>query len=141
MAFEVWGEGKLPADHGDPLPAKQPVNRKEFPLATGVLDYFPDALMAVAHVSFTGNKQHNPGQPLHWDNTKSTDHGDTMLRHWKDRGTFDDDGEPHSAKAAWRALANLQIEIEEWVKQTGRSPLEYFGPSGTSTAFPKDCPF
>jgi len=40
--------------------------RKSVPICTGVLDYFPDALLAVAGVSKIGNDQHNPGQPLHW---------------------------------------------------------------------------
>jgi hypothetical protein len=86
--------------------------RKQHPLASGVLDYFPDALMAVAHVSFVGNEQHNPGKPLHWDRTKSTDEADALLRHLTDRGTLDTDGLRHSAKVAWRALALLQKEIE-----------------------------
>lgn len=85
--------------------------RKERPLAKGVLDYFPDALMEVAHASFVGNEQHHPGEPLHWDMSKSTDEADALLRHLKDRGTFDTDGVRHSAKVAWRALANLQREI------------------------------
>ena len=87
--------------------------RKEYPLCTGVLDYFPDALMEIAHLSKVGNDQHNPGQPLHWARDKSTDHGDALLRHQKDRGKRDTDGERHSAKVAWRALAQLQVEIEE----------------------------
>lgn len=86
--------------------------RKEHPLATGVLDYFPDALMEVAGVSFVGNQQHNPGQPLHWAKHKSTDEADALLRHLKDRGKRDSDGVRHSAKVAWRALALLQREIE-----------------------------
>ena len=87
--------------------------RKQHPMATGLLDYFPDALMAVSHVSFAGNQQHNPGEPLHWAREKSTDHADCIVRHLKDRGKFDEDGERHSAKAAWRALALLQTEIEQ----------------------------
>lgn len=86
--------------------------RKTMPVATGVLDYFPDALLAVAKVSFIGNQQHNPGTPLHWDRTKSTDEADAMLRHFMQRGTLDEDGVPHSAKMAWRALALLQKEME-----------------------------
>lgn len=86
--------------------------RKQRPLATGVLDYFPDALMEVAHCSWVGNNQHNPGQPLHWAKEKSTDEPDALLRHLKDRGTMDSDGVRHSAKVAWRALAMLQREIE-----------------------------
>jgi len=87
-------------------------DRKAIPLTTGVLDYFPDALVEVAKTSKAGNDQHNPGQPLHWSKDKSTDHADCIARHLVDRGLIDDDGCRHSAKLAWRALALLQIEIE-----------------------------
>ena len=87
--------------------------RKAVPIATGVLDYFPDALAAVAEVSRIGNEQHNPGEPLHWSRGKSMDHADCLLRHLIDRGTLDTDGVSHSAKVAWRALALLQIELEQ----------------------------
>jgi len=95
--------------------------RKEHPITTGVFDYFPNALMEVAVVSFMGNQQHNPGQPLHWSRGKSNDHADTIGRHLLERGTRDDDGQRHSAKLAWRALANLQIEIEEEARDLGTS--------------------
>lgn len=91
---------------------RDPVGRKKFPIGTGVLDYFPDALVAVARVSFEGNEQHNPGEPLHWARGKSMDQDDTLIRHFLQRGTFDNDGQRHSAKMAWRALALLQLEIE-----------------------------
>lgn len=94
-------------------PTLSAVVRKQHPIASGVLDYFPDALMAVANVSFVGNEQHNPGQPLHWDRAKSTDEADALLRHLKDRGKMDTDGTRHSAKVAWRSLALLQKEIEQ----------------------------
>ena len=45
--------------------------RKQQPVKTGVLDYFPDAIRAVAHCSGVGNEQHNPGSELHWDRAKS----------------------------------------------------------------------
>lgn len=86
--------------------------RKTYPVASGVLDYFPDAIAAISHISWRGNEQHNPGQPLHWARGKSTDEADTMLRHFLQRGTLDTDGVRHSAKMAWRALALLQKEIE-----------------------------
>jgi hypothetical protein len=89
-----------------------PKLRKMLPIGTGVLDYFPDALAAVAFVSYIGNKQHNPGKPLHWDRSKSTDEDDTVVRHFLERGTFDTDGTRHRAKLVWRALAGLQKEIE-----------------------------
>lgn len=86
--------------------------RKNLPIGTGVLDYFPKALAAVALVSKVGNDQHNPGQPLHWDRSKSTDEADAMIRHFLERGKVDVDGTRHSAKMAWRALALLEKELE-----------------------------
>jgi len=92
-----------------PIDAKA---RKAVPLATGCIDYFPDALADVANLSRVGNEQHNPGKPLHWDRSKSGDESDALMRHFIDRGTVDTDGVRHSAKVAWRALALLQKEIE-----------------------------
>lgn len=86
--------------------------RKKVPLCSGVLDYFPDALVEVAKVSYAGNEQHNPGQPLHWARGKSADFADTIVRHLFERGGIDTDGMRHSAKLAWRALALLQEEME-----------------------------
>ncbi len=86
--------------------------RKAHPICTGVLDYFPDALLEVAHVSKVGNDQHNPGEALHWAKEKSKDEADALVRHLLDRGTRDTDGTRHSAKVAWRALAMLQREID-----------------------------
>ena len=86
--------------------------RKQRPLARGVLDYFPDALMEVAYTSWVGSQQHNPGEEMRWAKEKSADEADCILRHLKDRGTFDSDGVRHSAKVAWRALAMLQRELD-----------------------------
>ena len=93
--------------------------RKSIPIVSGVLDYFPDAIAAVALVSVAGNEKHNPGQPLHWSRDKSDDHADCVGRHLLERGHFDKVGNievRHTAQLAWRALALLQIEIEEDVK-------------------------
>lgn len=86
--------------------------RKAVPLATGLFDYFPDALVAVAMVSKAGSDQHHPGAPLHWDRSKSADEADALLRHFLERGTLDEQGVPHTARMAWRALALLQKECE-----------------------------
>lgn len=89
--------------------------RKALPIWSGVLMYFPDALLAVARVSQVGNDQHNPGEPLHWDRTKSRDQMNTALRHMLDYGLgnpIDTDGTEHLAKAAWRILAELQVSLE-----------------------------
>lgn len=90
--------------------------RKEMPLARGCMDYFPDALLAVAELSFLANEKHNPGEPMHWSKDKSNDHADCCARHLLERGKLIE-GEyarpvRHSVAAAWRALANAQIEIE-----------------------------
>lgn len=87
--------------------------RKEIPICTGVLDYFPLALIEVAKVSRDGNIQHNPGEELHWARGKSMNQIDTMIRHIMERGGVDTDGRRHMAKAIWRGLAELQIEMEQ----------------------------
>lgn len=85
--------------------------RKSFPMARGLLDYFPDALAAVAQHSFIANQKHNPGEELHHARGKSTDHADCILRHLVGRGGFDGDLRESTA-LAWRALALLQEELE-----------------------------
>lgn len=96
----------------NPILPTDPKARKKVPLWSGLVKYFPDALAAVAAVSYQGNEQHNPGKPLHWDRSKSMDQQDTLLRHMWESGTVDVDGHLHSAKVAWRALAMLQLELE-----------------------------
>lgn len=86
--------------------------RAEYPMADGLLYYFPAALAEVARVSKVGNDQHNPGEPMHWARGKSTDHANKIIRHLIDAGALDSDGMRHSAKVAWRALALLQEELE-----------------------------
>lgn len=108
----------LPQEPVQSLPTSA-LARKELPLASGLLDYFPAALIAVAGLSRIGNEQHNPGQPLAWDRSKSGDESDALLRHLVDRGTIDTDGVRHSTKVAWRALALLQKELEA----AGLAPL------------------
>lgn len=109
--------------------------RKKLPLATGLLDYFPDALIAVTQVSFIGNQQHNLGGAMKWDRSKSQDEADAALRHFLCRDEVDTDGILHAAKAAWRMLAFLQKKIEadqvqakektQWVPPTiGLTSLE-----------------
>ena len=94
-------------------------NRKEMPVFSGVLKYFPDAIREVAKTSWIGNQQHHPNKPLHWDRSKSGDELDALTRHLMEAGEIDTDGIRHSAKVAWRALANLQKELEE----NGEAPL------------------
>ena len=86
--------------------------RKDTPVFSGVISYFPDALKAVARASKAGNDQHGNGDKLHWDRSKSGDELDALTRHLLEAGTIDTDGIRHSTKVAWRSLANLQKEIE-----------------------------
>ena len=90
--------------------------RKLKPVFTGVLKYFPDAILEIAKCSYIGQKQHNPNKPLSWDRSKSGDELDALARHLLGAGTLDTDGIKHSAKVAWRALANLQKELENDAK-------------------------
>lgn len=103
--------------------------RKDVPLTTGVLDYFPAALAEVARVSKAGNDKHNPGQPLHHARGKSMDHADCILRHLAERGGIDEGtGVRHTAELAWRALALLQQEMEAAGAPLARGAKE---PEGT----------
>ena len=90
--------------------------RKNVPMCSGLLDYFPDALAEVAHISYLGNEKHNPGEPIHWARGKSMDHADCIIRHLTERGSCDPSGIRHSAQMAWRALALLQQELEDELK-------------------------
>jgi hypothetical protein len=104
--------------------------RKNTPIFSGVMNYFPLALAYVAKVSKAGNDKHNPGQPLHWARGKSTDHQDCIARHLIDYDGIDpDDGLLHAGKLAWRALALLETELE---KRQPRQELDTtkHGPDG-----------
>ena len=106
----MWGtsqgqdnaEGSATADDKIMLPTDSE-ERKRIPLYSGLVKYFPDALVAVAKVSYEGNEQHHPGSPIHWDRSKSTDELDALMRHIVDE-EWD--------KVAWRALAYLQKTLE-----------------------------
>lgn len=86
--------------------------RKATPIFSGFLAYFPLAVAAVAQLSLVGNKQHNPDSEMFWDRSKSGDEKDALVRHLLEAGSIDHDGIRHSAKVAWRAMANLEKELE-----------------------------
>jgi hypothetical protein len=97
--------------------------RKEYPMASGCLAYFPSALAGVAKISKLGNDKHNPGQPLHHARGKSSDHADCILRHLTDtlnllaaveRNQTDNVEQVliEVSQLAWRALAYSQ-ELHE----------------------------
>jgi hypothetical protein len=108
--------------------------RKEYPLYSGAVAYFPAALAGVAKHSKLGNDKHNPGEPMHHARGKSGDHADCIIRHTVDIGDIkryiDSLQIPHIALCdedratlvemilteanalAWRALA-LSQELHE----------------------------
>jgi len=101
--------------------------RKAIPIYSGFIKYFPDAIAAVAELSRIGNDQHNPGQPVHWDRSKSGDEMDALCRHMLDEamGTETDaDGILHATKQAWRAMAHLQKKLE--ARRVARDDFEEY---------------
>ena len=90
-------------------------DRKGMPVYSGVLTYFPDAIMEISKCSVAGQKQHNPNEPLGWDRSKSGDELDAMMRHLLEHAKgneFDDCGTRHIVKSGWRILAFIQKTIE-----------------------------
>src|SRR5271154_5152506 len=92
----------------DLLEKKTSEERKEYPVQTGFIDYFRDAMFGVSKVSYDGNKKHNPGEPTHWARGKSDDHLDCAARH-----LLSSSEEEHLANLAWRAMAAYQIFLEK----------------------------
>jgi len=103
-------------------PTDKAASRKATPVFSGFLAYFADAVNEVARCSMAGQKQHAPDEPLKWHREKSGDELDALARHLLEAGTLDDDGILHSAKIAWRAMANLQKELE----LAGKAPLSKY---------------
>lgn len=79
--------------------------RKKWPIYSGVLSPFPNAIAAVARQSYAGNEKHcDPLEPLHWEPNKSNDHHDCLMRHLL---------EEDYVAVAWRALALLETKIQQ----------------------------
>ena len=112
---ECWecGSPLVPlSGSGGSLP-DNPDRRNEYPMADGLLDYFPNALAEVSRLSHIATQQHHPDEEMHWDRGKSLDHRNKIMRHLIDTGKKDNHGMRHSAMVAWRSLALLQTELEE----------------------------
>ena len=80
--------------------------RKKVPVFTAFIKYFPDAIWEVTKVSVEGNEQHNPGEPVHHDPSKSPDEQDSLSRHLLDDAKHPSIGT--KAQIAWRAMMDLQ---------------------------------
>lgn len=107
--------------------------RKDVPLLSGFMNYFPAAMAWIARISLKGDRKHNPenkGPPFH-SRGKSADHGDCIVRHTMDiedlkvklRRMSDMGMESpfvqevlleEAAYRAWRACAELQELCEKY---------------------------
>jgi hypothetical protein len=98
---------KLPTPESD-------ADRKAAPLWDGCVRYFTSALIEVGRHSQISNEQHNPGQPMHWAQEKSTDQRNTAARHLVDADAVEGTEEEivHLRAAAWRVLARLQMACQ-----------------------------
>jgi len=94
---------------------KSDKDRKNTPIFSGFIKYFPLAIAEVARVSLKGQKQHKIAE-LYWDRSKSVNELESLARHLLHAGEFDTDGVRHSSKLAWRAMANLEKELEKYEK-------------------------
>ena len=85
--------------------------RKDIPIYTGFVRFFPDAMGAVAQLSQIATLKHTPGATIAvWNKAKSTDELDCLMRHMVDdvNEPYDRDNVLHATKVAWRGMANLQ---------------------------------
>ncbi len=97
--------------------------REEYPLADGLLFYFPAALLEVSRWSRVGNLKHNGDSHLHWAREKSTDHPNKILRHLMDYDKVEQNGFLEAVPLAWRALALCQTELEKLGWAEGRNGM------------------
>ena len=112
---EIWEPIEEKVEPTSTHDFKEPNPRKNYPMYRGLLSVFPKSLSYVSYVSNKGNDQHHPNTPIHWDRNKSNDHLDALVRHLTDHSVnpIDDDELLHLGKVAWRALAMLEIYLEE----------------------------
>ncbi len=82
--------------------------RKDIPIYTGFINYFPDAIIEVTKRSVEGSRQHH-GDKVWWDKSKSKDELDSLMRHLLEKDW---------ASVAWRAMANLQRQCDERKRET-----------------------
>ncbi len=102
-----------------PILSQDSAERKQTPMWSGWLQYFPLAHAAAARHSFRMNEKHNPGEPMHWARDKSKDHEDCAQRHLVDVHHFNEETQEYEEACSlfWRAGAILQL-LEE--KRLGR---------------------
>jgi hypothetical protein len=98
------------------------VRKADWPVYDYMFEYFPLAYLEEVKVAVVGNRQHNPGQKLHWAREKSTDQLNTAMRHIFDYAKAKKDGQvcPRDstgkavlAQSIWRLKAALQLDAEQ----------------------------
>ena len=97
--------------------------RKQRPVFTGFVKYFPDAIMEISNHSWRANEKHNPGEELYWNRDKSKDESDALVRHLIDYAKgerLDSDGLSILTAIGWRSLAFVQKELERQKKDDKR---------------------
>jgi len=78
--------------------------RKRFPVYSGFIKYFPNAMAMVARISYDNNQKHSPGATeVTWNRAVSGDELDALCRHLIDKDW---------GNLAWRAMAQLEKAIE-----------------------------
>jgi len=99
---------------------------KEDCMASGCVDYFPNALAAVGRHSRYGNEKHNPGEALHWAFDKSTAHADAVLSHFAQRNKIDPKSdEDYDVGALWRMLALVETRLIKAGARPGRAVVRH----------------
>lgn len=124
-----------------------PVNDKErkmLPVFSLITRYFPKALREVTRVAVANNVRYNPDKSpadINWARGKSTDQLGSLFRHIfeaaVDKAVFEESPPEVQAacgpgfervyvlaEAAWRALAALELQIEEQECKVPFSPLD-----------------
>ena len=88
--------------------------RKSFPVFEGWFNYFPSAHLLASHISWLGQQQHGPDQPLQWNREKSPDQLDACIRHLIEARNESDPKARAKlyAQAFWRLGAQTQVAIE-----------------------------
>jgi len=113
------GEVRGTPDSIAPMFPDDPKERKQIPIYSGVLKYFPKAIIAVAKQSMIGHLQHySPDEPLHWDRSRSADDRDALVRHLMGILEAELSGDKkamaeHAAALAWRGLAVAEKVLDD----------------------------
>ena len=84
---------------------KDAEERKTYPVATFIKDYFPNAIAQLAHHSYKAQQQHGSpsnGKPMQWFKEKSIGDENQLIRHFMEGDLL---------STAWRALELLERDI------------------------------